>query len=113
MEWKKLVQPKVLVAVGVVLVAVRLIAPNAWAGVGALALVAACPLAMVVMMMAMGGMGGRKQDANGAVVDAGARERELAELRADLEALQRERSAQARETNEPPDAGGAGATPAR
>jgi hypothetical protein len=112
MELKKLLDPRVLVGLGIVVVAIWLFSPNALAGVLSLAIVAACPLGMLLMMKAMGGMG-QKERAEGQVSDAGARERELSELRAEVEALQRKRTTGAERVDRPDTGGTGSAGPAR
>lgn len=95
MEWKKLAQPKVLGSVAVGLAVIWLLAPNALSGVVSLAVLAACPLSMVFMMKAMGGMGrGNRKAGTGEAPEADATQRELAELRAEVEALEQARGQQ-------------------
>lgn len=102
MELKKLADPKVLVGLAIVVVAIRLLAPNTLAGLLSLAILAACPLGMVLMMKAMGGMGGQKEErVDGPASGDAARERELDELRAEREALHRERTARAQPVERP------------
>jgi hypothetical protein len=80
-------------AVAVVGVGLWVLAPGALVAVVPLLFVLACPLGMVLMMKTMGGMGGqqRAEGEPSTTEPAASKERELAELRAELEELKGDR----------------------
>jgi hypothetical protein len=89
---------KVVAGLGVAALAVFAFAPKLLGAALPLLVVAACPLSMLLMMRGMTGMAGSKDascSAKGSARGTAATDRELAELRAEVERL---RGDQAQET---------------